>query len=84
MEKKLDFKPKGVCSYSISITTNDDVITDVTFSGGCSGNLQGLSQLVKGGKIDDIIARLKGIKCGFKNTSCPDQLAAALEKIKSM
>jgi len=83
MEKKLEFKPKGVCCYSISITTDDDIIKDVAFSGGCSGNLQGLSQLVRGSRIDDVIERLNGIKCGFKNTSCPDQLAAALEKIKN-
>ena len=61
--------------------TRADKIESVKFTGGCSGNLQGISALVKGMKTEDAIARLKGIRCGFKNTSCPDQLAQALEKM---
>ena len=76
------YKPQGVCSQLINIEVEDDVIKSVQFTGGCNGNLQGISSLVKGMKIDDAISRLKGIRCGFKSTSCPDQLARALESIK--
>jgi uncharacterized protein (TIGR03905 family) len=60
-----------------------DVIRSVKFTGGCNGNLQGISRLVEGMKIEDAISRLKGIRCGFKNTSCPDQLAQALESLNA-
>ena len=75
------FQTKGTCSTTIDIEVNDGIIESVKFTGGCSGNLQGISALVKGMKTEDAIARLKGIRCGFKNTSCPDQLAQALEKM---
>ena len=75
------YVPKGVCSNAIDIDVNNGIIESVSFSGGCNGNLQGISRLVKGIKIEEAIERLKGIKCGFKSTSCPDQLAQALESI---
>ena len=78
----MKYKTNGTCSSMIDIETNGDIIESVTFTGGCNGNLQGISILVKGMKIEDAIAKLKGIKCGFKNTSCPDQLARALEELK--
>lgn len=76
------YVPKGVCSSAIDIDVNNGIIESVSFTGGCNGNLQGISRLVKGMKTEDAIERLKGIKCGFKSTSCPDQLAQALECIR--
>ena len=76
------YQTKGVCSTSIDIEVEDGVIKFVEFFGGCNGNLQGISALVEGMKVDDAISRLKGIRCGFKTTSCPDQLPRALEQIK--
>lgn len=75
------YKTTGTCSQMIEIEMDGDKISSVAFTGGCNGNLQGISALVKGMTAEDAIARLKGIKCGFKSTSCPDQLAVALEKI---
>ncbi|MDE5866170.1 MAG: TIGR03905 family TSCPD domain-containing protein [Lachnospiraceae bacterium] len=75
------YNPQGVCSKAIDIEVEDGVIKSVQFTGGCNGNTQGISKLVVGMRAEDAIQRLKGIKCGFKNTSCPDQLACALEKI---
>ncbi|MCQ2548977.1 MAG: TIGR03905 family TSCPD domain-containing protein [Lachnospiraceae bacterium] len=75
------YKTSGTCSQMIEIEMDGDKISSVAFTGGCNGNLQGISALVKGMTAEDAIARLKGIKCGFKSTSCPDQLAVALEKI---
>jgi uncharacterized protein (TIGR03905 family) len=75
------YSPTGVCSSAIDVEVDGDIITSVKFTGGCNGNLQGISSLVTGMKIEDAIAKLKGIKCGFKNTSCPDQLACALQEI---
>ena len=72
----------GTCSKAIEVTAKDGVIENVTFHGGCNGNTKGLSQLVRGMKVDDVIARLKGTQCGNKGTSCPDQLALALEELK--
>ena len=77
----MKYKTQGVCSSSIDIEMKGNVIESVKFTGGCNGNLQGISALVKGMTAQDAIARLKGIRCGFKNTSCPDQLAQALEII---
>ena len=74
--------PKGVRSNAIDINVNNGIIESVSFTGGCNGNLQGISSLVKGMKVEEAIERLKGIKCGFKSTSCPDQLAQALETMK--
>lgn len=75
------YKTKGTCSQAIDIELKDGVIDSVVFYGGCNGNLQGIAALVKGMKPEDAIAKLKGIKCGFKPTSCPDQLATALEEM---
>ena len=75
------YKTKGTCSTMIDVELKDGVIDSVKFTGGCNGNLKGISSLVVGMKAEDAIARLKGIKCGFKPTSCPDQLARALEEI---
>ena len=75
------YNQQGVCSKAIDIEVEDGVIKSVEFTGGCNGNTQGISKLVVGMRAEDAIQRLKGIKCGFKNTSCPDQLACALEKI---
>ena len=76
------YQTSGTCSTAIDIEVTDGMIDSVSFSGGCNGNLQGISRLVKGMKVEDAIERLKGIKCGFKSTSCPDQLARALESLK--
>lgn len=72
---------KGVCSRQIEFDVTDGIVTEVSFYGGCNGNLQGISKLVEGMKVEDVISRLQGIKCGFKNTSCPDQLSSALKGI---
>lgn len=77
----MKYKTQGVCSSLIDIDMNGDVIESVKFTGGCNGNLQGISALVKGMSAQEAISRLKGIRCGFKTTSCPDQLAQALESI---
>ena len=75
------YKTKGTCSTMIDVELKDGVIDSVKFTGGCNGNLQGISALVKGLKPEEAISRLKGIRCGFKPTSCPDQLAHALEEM---
>ena len=75
------YKTKGTCSTSIDVELKDGVIDSVKFTGGCNGNLQGISALVKGMKPEEAISRLKGVRCGFKPTSCPDQLAHALEEM---
>ncbi len=75
------YRPKGVCSNTIDVQVEDGVIKSVEFTGGCNGNTQGISRLVAGMKVEDAIDRLKGIKCGFKSTSCPDQLACALQEM---
>ena len=77
----MKYKTQGVCSSFIDIEMNGNVIESVKFTGGCNGNLQGISALVKGMTAQDAIDRLRGIRCGFKTTSCPDQLAQALEGI---
>ena len=82
MENTFVYKTKGTCSREITITLNGDTVESVAFLGGCNGNLQGIAALVKGRKIDEVIEVLDGIKCGFKNTSCPDQLAKALQSVK--
>lgn len=76
------YQTKGTCSSAIDIEVTDGVIQSVKFTGGCHGNLQGISALVQGMKVEDAISRLKGIRCGFKSTSCPDQLALALESMQ--
>lgn len=79
----MQYKTSGTCSQMIDFEVEDDIIKSVAFTGGCNGNLKGISALVSGMKVDDAIAKLKGIKCGYKNTSCPDQLARALEQYKT-
>ena len=80
---KYEFQPAGTCSRRISFEVDDNgVIGDVSFTGGCNGNLQGISKLVEGMDVDTVIQRLQGIHCGMKPTSCPDQLANALIKAK--
>lgn len=81
--EKFSYTPKGVCSRKIDIEIDGDKIISVKYSGGCAGNTQGVAALVAGMSIDEAIERLSGIKCGFKSTSCPDQLASALKEIKS-
>ncbi len=80
---KFTYKTNGVCSRSIDIEVEDNIVKSVSFFGGCNGNLKGIGELVKGMSIDDVIARLEDIKCGFKNTSCPAQLAEALKQYKN-
>ena len=75
-----DFKPRGVCARNISVELDGGIIRSVSFNGGCAGNLAGISRLVEGMRAEDVIAKFKGTKCGFKATSCPDQLARALEE----
>lgn len=77
-----NYTPKGVCSRNISIETEGDTVVSVKFTGGCNGNTTGISRLVAGMKIDDVIAKLENTQCGFRGTSCPDQLAQALKQIK--
>ena len=74
----MKYNTKGVCSRSITFDVKDNKVTDVQFELGCSGNTQGVARLVEGMDIDEAIKRMKGIRCGFKSTSCPDQLALAL------
>ena len=83
MTKKIEYKTQGTCSRSITVEVEDDIIVSCKFNGGCAGNTQGVSALVTGMNVQDAIKKIKGIKCGFKNTSCPDQLALALEKYLS-
>ena len=75
----MDYRPSGVCSQMIHLELDGDVIKQVEFVGGCNGNTQGIASLVRGMKAEDAIARMEGITCGFKATSCPDQLAKALK-----
>ena len=79
MKKHIEYKTEGTCSRMINLEIEDGIITECSFTGGCHGNTQGVAALVKGMKAEEAIAKMKGIKCGFKNTSCPDQLAAAIE-----
>ncbi len=76
----MTYKPTGVCSKEINIELDGDVIKSVKFTGGCSGNTQGVAALVAGMKVSDAISRLEGIRCGIRETSCPDQLAKALKQ----
>ena len=81
--KHIQYQTQGTCSKVIDVTVDDnDVIQQVFFVGGCNGNLQGVSRLVTGQKVDDVIRRLDSIRCGAKPTSCPDQLCRALEQVK--
>ena len=75
----IDYRPRGVCSQRFQIDVEDGVIQSVQVTGGCSGNLQGISSLLRGMRVEDAVARMEGIRCGWKPTSCPDQLAQALK-----
>ena len=80
---KITYRPKGVCSQLMDIEVEDGKIESVKVTGGCSGNLQGISSLLKGMDVDEAISRMEGIRCGFKATSCPDQIAPALKRYKN-
>ena len=77
------YKTKGTCSQMINFEVEDGKVKNVQFYGGCNGNLKGIAALVEGMDIDDVIARIEGVKCGMKSTSCPDQLAKALKEAKA-
>ena len=76
----MEYRTRGTCSQLISFDVKDGILSNVRFVGGCNGNLKGIGKLVEGQKIDDVIERLDGITCGFRPTSCPDQLARALKQ----
>lgn len=80
MKKHIEYRTKGTCSRAIVLDIEDGVITDCAFIGGCAGNTAGIALLVKGMRTEDVVSKLKGVKCGFKSTSCPDQLARAIEE----
>ena len=79
MKKRIEYKTSGTCSRMVIVEVEDGIVTDCSIVGGCAGNTVGVATLVKGMRATDAIERLKGIRCGFKPTSCPDQLAKALE-----
>ena len=79
---KFTYRPKGVCSQLMEIEIEEGRLTGLKVMGGCDGNLQSICRLVTGQKIDDVIPKLNGIRCGGKPTSCPDQLCRALETLK--
>lgn len=83
MKEHITYTPNGVCSRQIDLDIENDIIIGAKYTGGCAGNTQGVAALVVGLTVDDAISRLSGIKCGMKSTSCPDQLAKALEQYKS-
>lgn len=76
----IEYTPRGTCSTHMSIQVADGIVQSLRVDSGCAGNLQGISKLVEGMKVDDVISRLEGIRCGRKPTSCPDQLAQALKQ----
>ena len=78
MTEVISYTTSGTCCKLMNIELDGDTIKDIEFIGGCNGNLQGIKNLVKGMKLDEVVAKLKGIKCGTKPTSCPDQLAQCL------
>ena len=75
------YKTKGTCSTNIELTVEEGIVKEVAFWGGCNGNLQGISRLVAGMKVEDVIKKLEGVRCGGKQTSCPDQLCIALHEM---
>ncbi len=79
----ITYFPKGTCSVQIDVDVEDGYIRQANFVGGCNGNLQGICSLVRDMPVDKVISRLEGIRCGYKNTSCPDQLAQALRQAQS-
>lgn len=83
MMETIHYRPRGVCSQAMEIDVEDGVVLAFRSTGGCNGNLKGIGQLVRGMKIEDVIQRLEGTTCGFKATSCPDQIARALKEYQS-
>lgn len=79
---KINYVPRGVCSRQMTVEAENGIITDVQVVGGCDGNLKGIVSLLKGMEVEQAIARMEGIRCGMKSTSCPDQLANALKRLK--
>lgn len=79
----IDYTTQGTCSTRIEVEVEGDIVKNVRYTGGCNGNLQGICALVKGMPVSEVIARLEGIRCGGKPTSCPDQLCKALRSMKS-
>ncbi len=75
-----EYRPKGVCSMKIVFDINEGIVSNILFTGGCNGNLQGVARLAEGRPANEVISLIEGIKCGFKNTSCPDQLTRALQQ----
>ena len=80
---KYSYRTSGTCSSQIDLEVEDGILKEVQFIGGCNGNLKGISALVKGMKVEEVISRLEGIRCGYKPTSCPDQLCQALKTLKA-
>ena len=80
---QFEYKTKGTCSQQILLEIEDNILKNVQYIGGCNGNLKGISALVEGMDVDEVISRLEGTKCGMKDTSCPDQLARALKEAKN-
>ena len=80
MTRHISYPTLGTCSWQIDIELEDGIIRNVTFTGGCHGNTQGIAALVRGMKAEQVIERFEGVKCGFRNTSCPDQIAKNLKK----
>lgn len=78
-----DYKPRGVCSQKIEFDIEEGILKNVKYVGGCNGNLKGIGSLVEGMKVEEVIERLEGIKCGIKQSSCPDQLARALREVSN-
>ena len=81
MEKTIQYQTSGTCCRLMQVKIDNDTVVDADFLGGCNGNLQGIKNLVKGMKVEDVITKLSGIKCGDKPTSCPDQLAKCLSEV---
>lgn len=79
---KFEYNPSGVCSRHFTFEIEDNKVTSLKVEGGCNGNLNGISKLLVGMEVDEVINRLQGTTCGFKNTSCPDQIAKALQSFK--
>ena len=82
MSTKIAFRPQGVCSQLITVEIDDNKVKEVVFYGGCAGNTQGVARLIQGMDVDEAISRIEGIRCGYKPTSCPDQLSIALKQAK--
>ena len=78
---EVSLKPRGVCSRSITMDLEDGIVRNIRFTGGCPGNTVGLARMLEGMEAEEVVRRLKGVRCGFKPTSCPDQLACGLEAV---